>query len=152
MHGAVWSVLTGLFLLAIPVAFYVANLASSLPALFHTSSRYGGMGISYNLAVAIFGGAAPLIMEALVAATKNSLVPAFWIIGTSVAGFIAVVFLRESARRPLMGSMPAVATPEEAHELVKTQDTNPDLHLDLLFEPAPTPGEGVRMVGVGAGN
>jgi MHS family proline/betaine transporter-like MFS transporter len=91
-------------------------------------------------------------MEALVAATKNSLVPAFWIIGTSVAGFIAVVFLRESARRPLMGSMPAVATPEEAHELVKTQDTNPDLHLDLLFEPAPTPGEGVRMVGVGAGN
>jgi hypothetical protein len=51
-----------------------------------------------------------------------------------------------------MGSMPAVATPEEAHELVKTQDTNPDLHLDLLFEPAPTPGEGVRMVGVGAGN
>jgi MHS family proline/betaine transporter-like MFS transporter len=152
MHGAVWSTLLGLFLLSFPVAFYVANLASSLPALFHTSSRYGGMGISYNLAVAIFGGFAPFIMEALVAMTGSSLAPAFWVMGTSVAGFVAVLFLRESARRPLMGSMPAVATPEEAQELVQTQDTNPDLHVDQLFEPAPTPGEGVRMVGVGTGD
>jgi MHS family proline/betaine transporter-like MFS transporter len=152
MHGAVWSTLTGLFLLAVPVAFYVANLASSLPALFHTSSRYGGMGMSYNLAVAVFGGFAPFIMEALVAITGSSLAPAFWVMGTSVAGFAAILFLRESARRPLMGSMPSVATPQEARELVRGQDHDPDLRAHLLFEPAPTPGEGVRMVGLGAEN
>ena len=146
MHGATWSTLLGLFLLAFPVTFYVANLASSLPALFHTTSRYGGMGISYNLAVAIFGGFAPFIMEALVAMTGSSLSPAFWVMGTSVAGFIAVLFLRESARRPLMGSMPAVASEEEAEELVRTQEENPDLPMDEIFLPAPTPGEGIRMV------
>lgn len=133
MHGAIWSTLLGLFLLAIPVVFYVSNLASSLPALFPTSSRYGGMGISYNFAVAIFGGFAPFIMEALVAMTGSSLAPAFWVIGTSVAGFVAVLFLRESARKPLPGSMPAVSSPAEAKELVATQDTNPDIVLEEIF-------------------
>lgn len=133
MHGAVWSTLVGLFLLAFPVTFYVANLASSLPALFPTSSRYGGMGISYNLAVALFAGTAPVVMEALVQLTGSDLAPAYYVIGTSIAGFVAVVFLRESARRPLPGAMPSVATEEEAVELVETQDSNPDIDLDELF-------------------
>ncbi len=133
MHGAIWSTLLGLVLLAIPVTFYVANLASSLPALFPPSSRYGGMGISYNAAVAIFAGTAPVIMESLVQLTGSSLAPAFYVIGTSIAGFIAVVVLRESARQPLPGAMPSVATEEEAIELVRTQDDNPDLDLDELF-------------------
>ena len=138
MHGAVWSTLAGLFLLAIPVTFYVANLASSLPALFPTASRYGGMGISYNVAVAVFGGFAPFIMQALVTLTGSSLAPAFWVMGTSVLGFIAIWFLRESARRPLPGSLPAVATDAEARELVKTQDENPDLDVQELFEQVPS--------------
>lgn len=137
MHGAVWSTLVGLALLAFPVTFYVANLASSLPALFPTASRYGGMGISYNFAVAIFGGFAPFIMQALVTMTSSSLAPAFWVMGTSVAGFIAVCFLRESARKPLPGSLPSVATEEEAIELVKTQEENPDLDVEELFEQVP---------------
>lgn len=137
MHGAIWSTLLGLALLAIPVTFYVSNLASSLPALFPTSSRYGGMGISYNFAVAIFGGFAPFIMQALVTLSGSSLAPAFWVMGTSVAGFIAVCFLKESARKPLPGSMPSVATDAEAVELVKTQDENPDLDVDALFDESP---------------
>jgi MHS family proline/betaine transporter-like MFS transporter len=138
MHGAIWSTLLGLALLAIPVTFYVSNLASSLPALFPTSSRYGGMGISYNFAVAIFGGFAPFIMQALVTLSGSSLAPAFWVMGTSVAGFIAVCFLKESARKPLPGSMPSVATDAEAVELVKTQDENPDIDVAALFPEAPT--------------
>ena len=137
MHGQIWSTLTGLALLAIPVVFYVSNLASSLPALFPTSSRYGGMGISYNFAVAIFGGFAPFIMQALVTMTKSSLAPAFWVMGTSVAGIIAVCFLKESARKPLPGSLPSVATEEEAVELIATQEENPDLDVEEIFEQVP---------------
>ncbi|PQZ84021.1 MFS transporter, partial [Arthrobacter sp. MYb222] len=137
MHGQIWSTLLGLALLAVPVVFYVANLASSLPALFPTASRYGGMGISYNFAVAIFGGFAPFIMQALVTLTKSSLAPAFWVMGTSVAGFIAVCYLRESARKPLPGSLPSVASEAEAIELVETQDENPDLDVEALFEQVP---------------
>ncbi|WP_313812812.1 MFS transporter [Glutamicibacter sp.] len=137
MHGQIWSTLTGLALLAFPVTFYVANLASSLPALFPTSSRYGGMGISYNLAVAVFGGFAPFIMQALVTITHISLAPAFWVMGTSACGVVAVCFLKESARRPLPGSLPSVATEEEAIELVETQQENPDLDVQELFEQVP---------------
>jgi MHS family proline/betaine transporter-like MFS transporter len=47
----------------------------------------------------------------------------------SVVGAIGVFCMKESSRRPLPGSMPAVETEAEAKELVLTQDTNP--HLDL---------------------
>ncbi|WP_172119425.1 MFS transporter [Actinomyces faecalis] len=136
-HGEVWSTLLGLAMLALPVALYVGNQASSLPALFPTSSRYGAMGIAYNAAVAIFGGTAGFIMEALVAVTGSALAPAFWVIATSVAGFIAVTQMPESARQPLPGSMPSVASQEEAIELVETQEENPDLDVAEMFAQAP---------------
>ncbi|MBA4103950.1 MAG: MFS transporter, partial [Arthrobacter sp.] len=41
-------------------------------------------------------------------------------------------FLKESAQRPLPGSMPSVDTQAEARELVATQDENPLLNLDEL--------------------
>ena len=109
-HGELWSTLLGLTLFAYPTAAYVGNLASSLPALFPTASRYGGMGISYNVAVALFGG---------------------------TAAFIALFKLRETARRPLPGSMPSVASQEEVVELVETQEDNPDLDVEEIFAVAP---------------
>lgn len=130
------AVFTGLVLLAIPVIFFVANLASTLPALFPTASRYGGMGLSYNLAVAVFGGTAPLIMEALVAATGKSLAPAYWIMFTSTCGLVTVLFLAETARKPMPGTMPTVLNRQEARDLVATQDQNPDLDVKTIIKDA----------------
>nr|WP_285725752.1 MFS transporter [Psychromicrobium sp. YIM S02556] len=148
--GEIWSTVLGLALIAFPVTFYVANLASALPALFPTSSRYGGMGIAYNFAVAIFGGTAPFIIESLLKLTHNDMMPAYYLMATSLAGGVAIFFLQESAQRPLPGSMPSVDTVEEARELVATQDDNPHLDLDDMpfdetFEPA-TPGDGMPVV------
>ncbi|WP_235905290.1 MULTISPECIES: MFS transporter [Actinomyces] len=133
----VWSVLLGLALLAYPTAAYVGNLAASLPAIFPTRCRYGGMGIAYNTAVALFGGTAAFILEALVAYTGSPLAPAFWLMGTSAAALGAVFGLKETARRPLPGSMPAVASQEEVAELVETQEENPDLDVSEIFAIAP---------------
>ncbi|MCY1242722.1 Ectoine/proline transporter ProP [compost metagenome] len=133
--GEIWSTLAGLALIAFPVTFYVANLASALPAQFPTSSRYGAMGISYNFAVAIFGGTTPFIVELLIKVTGNDMMPAYYLMATSVAGAIGIYFLKESANRPLPGSMPSVDTKAEAHELVATQDENPLINLDdMPFE------------------
>ena len=57
--------------------------------------------------------------------------------GTSGAAFIALFKLRETARRPLPGSMPSVASQEEAVELVETQEDNPDLDVEEIFAVAP---------------
>lgn len=147
--GPIWSTMLGLALIAFPVTFYVANLASALPALFPTSSRYGGMGISYNFAVAIFGGTAPFIMKGLITLTGNTMMPAYYLMLTSAIGAVGIYFLRESAQKPLPGSMPSVATLEEAQELVQTQDDNPLLDMDHMpfdetYEPA-TPGAGIPV-------
>ncbi len=131
-QGPIATTLLGLALLAVPVTFYVANLASSLPALFPTASRYGAMGISYNFAVAIFGGTAPLIMQGLITLTGDDMMPAYWLMFTSVAGAIAIGVMKESANRPMPGSMPSVATHDEARELVAGQDENPLLDVDSL--------------------
>jgi MHS family proline/betaine transporter-like MFS transporter len=130
--GEVWSTLLGLALVAFPVTFYVANLASALPALFPTSSRYGGMGIAYNFSVAIFGGTTPFIVQGLIEGTGNDMMPAYYLMVTSLIGGIAIFFLRESAQRPLPGSMPSVDTEAEARELVETQDTNPLINLNEM--------------------
>lgn len=130
--GEIWSTLAGLGLIAFPVTFYVANLASALPAQFPTSSRYGAMGIAYNFSVAIFGGTTPFIVAALISATGNDMMPAYYLMATSAIGAVAIYFLKESARRPLPGSMPSVDSQAEARELVATQDENPLLDLDEL--------------------
>jgi MHS family proline/betaine transporter-like MFS transporter len=130
--GSIWSTLAGLSLIAFPVAFYVANLASALPAQFPTASRYGAMGIAYNFAVAIFGGTTPFIVDALISATGNDMMPAYYLMATSAVGAVAIYFLKESAQRPLPGSMPSVDTAAEARELVATQDENPLIDLDEL--------------------
>jgi MHS family proline/betaine transporter-like MFS transporter len=45
---------------------------------------------------------------------------------------VAIYFLKESARRPLPGSMPSVDTQAEARELVATQDENPLINVEEL--------------------
>jgi MFS transporter, MHS family, proline/betaine transporter len=136
-HGQQWSTLTGLALLALMTALWVSNQAASLPALFPTNSRYGGMGFAYNIAIAVFGGTTPLIVQALLTWTHSDLAPAWFLMATSILGAVGVAFMKESSQKPLPGSMPSVESEEEARELVLTQDTNPNLDLgDLPFAAA----------------
>ena len=141
--GEIWSTLLGLGMIAFPVTFYVANLASALPAQFPTASRYGAMGIAYNFSVAIFGGTTPFVIAALIGATGDDMMPAYYLMATSAIGAVAIYFLKESAQRPLPGSMPSVDTQAEAKELVANQDENPLIDLvemDMPFAAAAGPG------------
>ncbi len=144
-QGAVWTTLLGLAMIAFPVTFYVANLASALPAQFPTASRYGAMGIAYNFAVAIFAGTAPFVVAALIDVSGDDMMPAYYLMATSTIGGIAICFLKESAQRHLPGSMPSVNSVEEAHDLVAGQDDNPLLDMNHLpfdhtYEPAESVG------------
>lgn len=107
----------GLALIGIPVALYMGTLASTYPALFPTSSRTTNLGVSYNISIAVFGGTAPLVIDALIRATGNQFAAAFYLIGMSIIGLVAITLLRESAGHPLKGSEPNVETEREAHAL-----------------------------------
>ncbi|MDF2046104.1 MFS transporter [Microbacterium sp. Kw_RZR3] len=123
--GEMWAVMVALCMAAVPVAFYVAISASALPALFPTASRFGAMAVAYNVAVSLFGGTTPLISQALIAATGNTLMPAFYIMLFAALGLVALLAMRETAKRPLLGSVPTVETPAEAAALVERQDSDP---------------------------
>ncbi|WP_081998428.1 MFS transporter [Sinomonas humi] len=143
--GSVPATLAGLALVAFPVTFYVANLASALPAQFPTASRYGAMGIAYNFAVAIFGGTTPFIVDALIKATGNDMMPAYYLMATSLVGGAAIFFLQESAGRPLPGSMPSVESDAEALDVVENQEEDPliDLtHMPLADVPVVVAADG----------
>ena len=122
--GQEWAVFIALVMVAIPVAFYVAISASALPALFPTASRFGAMAIAYNVAVSLFGGTTPLFSQALIDLTGNTYMPAFYIMFFAALGGVAMLTMKETAQRPLMGSFPSVETRAEAKELVAGQDEN----------------------------
>ena len=130
--GEMWAVMVALFMVALPAGFYIACLASTLPALFPTASRYGAMGLTFNLGVSLFGGTTPLFAQALIDLTDNSYMPAFYILFFSVVALVAVLLMKESAHKPLPGSFPTVSTTEEAEELARTQTNNPDLDIESM--------------------
>ncbi|UYM03771.1 MFS transporter [Solicola gregarius] len=130
-----WYSLVGLFVLALPMFWLMAqNLAlaivgftvlgvvyvlqlgtisATFPAMFPTHVRYAGMAISYNVATAAFGGTAPLVNEALIDATGNSYIPAFYMMGACVIGMIGLYYVVETKGASLQGrGVPGVpATP-----------------------------------------
>lgn len=123
--GELWAVMIALVMAAVPVAFYVGIAASALPALFPTASRFGAMAVAYNISVSLFGGTTPLFSQALIEWTGNTLMPAFYIMFFAALGLVALLSMRETAQRPLIGSVPTVETPGEAAALVERQDDDP---------------------------
>ncbi|WP_156926455.1 glycine betaine/L-proline transporter ProP [Carnimonas nigrificans] len=116
--NAMWLVFLGLVILGIFHSCFSGTTPSALPALFPTHIRYSALAIGFNLSVSIFGGTTPLINSWLVEATGNSMVPAFYMIATGLIGLVTVWSVKESARKPLEGSQPAVGSKDEAHKLL----------------------------------
>lgn len=117
--GNMWLVFLGLIVLGLIHTCFSGSMPATLPALFTTDIRYSALAIGFNLSVSLFGGTTPLMTTWLVETTGNVLMPAYYLMGAGVIGAITVYTLRETARRPLKGSAPAVATKAEAHSLIK---------------------------------
>lgn len=68
-------------------------IAVASAEVFPTKLRNSGIGFSYNLAAAIFGGLAPLAATALIAGTGDQLSITWLIIGGILVTFLTTVFL-----------------------------------------------------------
>ena len=112
--GEYVTIFLGLAILGGLLLLFVGVFPSVLPALFPTGVRYGGLAIGYNVAVSVFGGTTPLILTALQDSTDSNLVAPMYMMIAAVFGGIAVLLIPETARKPLEGSPPSVATREEA--------------------------------------
>ena len=112
----------GLMLLGIALVCFTSSMPSTLPALFYTPVRYSALSIAFNVSVSLFGGTTPLVTAWLVERTGNIMVPAYYLMGAAAIGIVTMLTVRETAGKPLRGSPPAVATKEEAIELLSSDD------------------------------
>lgn len=107
-QGGLLAVALGMGALGLLLVCFTAAMPAALPALFPTRVRYGSLSIGFNVSVSLFGGTTPLVVTALVGATGNMMMPAYYMMAAAVIGGVAVWFMTESAGRPLPGSAPAV--------------------------------------------
>ncbi|WP_323120786.1 glycine betaine/L-proline transporter ProP [Burkholderia alba] len=128
--GATLPVFGGLLILGVLLSCFTGVMPSALPALFPTEIRYGALAIGFNVSVSLFGGTTPLVTAWLVDATGNLMMPAYYLMGAAVIGAISVLALHETARQPLKGSPPAVASRREAHALVRALKEDPAVRDD----------------------
>ncbi|MDQ0736870.1 MFS transporter [Arthrobacter agilis] len=136
-----WTSLVGLFVAAIPMYLLIgtgfvgaligfavlgilyvlqlATISATFPAMFPTHVRFAGFAVTYNIATALFGGTAPLVNEALIGATGNLLVPAFYMMAACLVGMAALPFARETVGCSLRGTdLPGDPTAAERRQQV----------------------------------
>ncbi|GAA1834251.1 MFS transporter [Microlunatus capsulatus] len=90
--------------LAVLVAGAVVGLIAGpgpamLSEMFPTTVRYTGLGLAYSLSNAVFSGSAGLIITALIAATGDVDIPAYYVMATCLVSAVALLTLRGDAHR-----------------------------------------------------
>ncbi len=84
------------------LTLYTGVISTILSEMFPTNVRYTALSISYGFAVAIFGGFAPYISTFLVHATGDVLAPSYYVMAAGIVSGIAVLFVRERHRAPVL--------------------------------------------------
>ncbi|MEU5531882.1 glycine betaine/L-proline transporter ProP [Streptomyces sp. NPDC020362] len=107
-EGSLVAVGLGMGALGLLLVCFTAAMPAALPALFPTRVRYGSLSIGFNVSVSLFGGTTPLVVTALIGATGDMMMPAYYMMAAAVVGGFAVWRMSESAGRPLPGSAPSV--------------------------------------------
>src|SRR5579862_1559709 len=79
-------------------SFYSGALPSLMAKVFPTSTRVSGMSLSYNIAVAVFGGFAPFFAQSLIDVTGSKLAPSYYVIATALLSLAALIALRRRFR------------------------------------------------------
>ena len=90
--------LTRLFIAQIIASIFQVAIAGPHPGMlatiFPAKARSTGVALSYNLAVTLFGGLAPLTVATLTEATGSHYVPAFYVVFAALVSLALVAFTR----------------------------------------------------------
>jgi MFS transporter, MHS family, proline/betaine transporter len=96
------SVLTAQLLFAVILGSYIAPIPTLVVELFPTKTRYTGMSLACNLAAAIFGGTAPILVTKMITMTDSYSPIAFYIMAAAFASFLCIASVRVRKHRDLL--------------------------------------------------
>jgi MFS transporter, MHS family, proline/betaine transporter len=112
------GIFLGLLIMGLLLICFSATMPSTLPSLFPTKVRGGGLSIAFNVSVSLFAGTTSVVVGALVAATGDLDWPGYYLVIAGVIGAVSIWFTQEPNRRHMWGSKPAASSEQEAEELV----------------------------------
>ncbi len=116
-ESTIW-IFTGLMIMGILLICFSATMPSTLPSLFPTEVRGGGLSISFNVSVSLFAGTTSFVVGALVGATGDLNWPAYYLIIAGLIGVVSLWFLQEPNGRRMWGSPPAATSRDDAEQVV----------------------------------
>ena len=92
-----WPTVATLMFVQAAVGLLLAASLGPVPALladiFPTKTRGTGLALSYNFAVTIFGGFAPLIVTWLIETLHNKVAPSFYVMATAAISLFSLILL-----------------------------------------------------------
>ncbi|WPB89349.1 MFS transporter [Streptomyces malaysiensis] len=100
-RGSVLAAVSGAFVMALLFSGHAGVIHAFLVELFPTRIRNTAYSIGYNVSTAVFGGAAPLVMTALIGRTGSPAIPAYYVVITAVGTALAVLKASETAHTSL---------------------------------------------------
>jgi MHS family proline/betaine transporter-like MFS transporter len=104
MHsGTSWAGIVSTIGLGIILALILGVHAAAAAELFPTRTRQTGLSIAYSVTAAIFAGTVPYVLTWLIAQTGNEMMPAFYLILVGLVGLAAVLSMKESKGKDLLG-------------------------------------------------
>jgi MHS family proline/betaine transporter-like MFS transporter len=92
------------------VGILFGPMATVVAEQFPAHIRSTGLGLSYNIAVMVFGGFAPFFVTWLIQTTGSPVAPAFYVMFGAAVGLLAAFFLKEPVGETdpaISGAMPA---------------------------------------------
>jgi MFS transporter, MHS family, proline/betaine transporter len=111
-------IFAGLMIMGLLLICFSATMPSTLPSLFPTEVRGGGLSISFNVSVSLFAGTTSLVVGTLVGVTGDLNWPAYYLIIAGLIGVVSVWFLQEPNGRRMWGSPPSAVSRQEAEEVI----------------------------------
>ncbi|MCH6470179.1 MFS transporter [Sinomonas terrae] len=93
--------LLGVVIMSVIFSGTFGVVQTAMTELFPTRIRTAAYGFGYNIGTAIFGGAAPAVIAALIGLTGSIWVPAVYLVVTSAVACVTALKIRETAFLPL---------------------------------------------------
>lgn len=85
--------------IALPTAAYTGAKSAAMADLFPVKLRGLGLSVSYSVAVAVFGGFAPLMTQLLIARTGSLVAPAFPLVFAALISIVSIGYARQYGMR-----------------------------------------------------
>jgi MHS family proline/betaine transporter-like MFS transporter len=101
VHPTVQTLLQVQVLLGVLLAAFTGPAPAVLAEQFPTAVRSTGLSISYNLAVTIFGGFAPLIVTWLIASSGSKLAPSYYVMAAAIISVLALSLMHDRTGKPI---------------------------------------------------